>query len=350
MIDKINEFVLYHPYTISVIWIFGSIAVGMIIKKLLIFISKIINNFTSFSFEKLISYTFKNIPIQYATVFGIYKAIIRMNVGDNILNIANNIFDIFNIIITLILLFRLIINYIHLKGNNTSQTRIGNISNTSILDNIIKTIACIVGIIAILGKFNISITPILTALGVGGIAVALALQDVLSNLFSGIYVISTSQIKPGDYIKIPSDNIEGTVEDISWRNTLVKSFNNEYIYIPNSKISSSIITNLSQTASGYVFTEELIVKFDEDLDKVEKVIYSVAKTLQENSEYAEHDYEPAIRFKKIEKYGIHVNTILKSNNYSDYFVLKHEFVKAIIEEFNKKGISIAYPTSDIHLK
>ena len=113
---------------------------------------------------------------------------------------------------------------------------------SSIVQTIVKTIIFIIGILIILQSLGISITPILTALGVGGIAVALALQDTLANLFSGVHIIVLRKVRVGDYIKLDSGE-EGYVTDITWRNTTIVTILNNMIIIPNSTIASSILRN-----------------------------------------------------------------------------------------------------------
>ena len=100
----------------------------------------------------------------------------------------------------------------------------------------------ILGGLILLNHFNVSITPILTALGVGGLAVALALQDTLSNLFGGFYVAVAGQVRLGDYIKLNTGE-EGYVTDIGWRCTTLPGTANNMIIVPNAKLAQAIVTN-----------------------------------------------------------------------------------------------------------
>src|SRR5216684_2984474 len=100
----------------------------------------------------------------------------------------------------------------------------------------------VVGVLVLLSVLGIHITPILTALGVGGLAVALALQDSLANLFAGMHLLADQPIRVGDYVKI-ADSIEGYVVDIGWRSTRVRMLQNTVVVVPNKKVAESIITN-----------------------------------------------------------------------------------------------------------
>jgi small-conductance mechanosensitive channel len=138
--------------------------------------------------------------------------------------------------VTARLLTGLLRAYIH-RGEDTR-------SSISLFNTIINIVVYCIGGLVILQAMGISITPIITALGIGGLAVALALQDTLSNLFAGIQITLTRNIKPGDYLSLSSGE-EGTVRDITWRNTMLLTQSNNLVIIPNSKLSSTIVTNYS---------------------------------------------------------------------------------------------------------
>src|SRR5690606_23283871 len=136
--------------------------------------------------------------------------------------------------------------------------------------NIIKVIVYCIGMLVILQSLGVSITPILAGVGVGGRAVALALQDTLSNLLAGIQVISTKQINPGDFIKLESGQ-EGVVEDISWRYTALKTGYNNTIIVPNSKLAGIIVSNYFLPDKEIMFDIAVGVDYNSDLEKVERV-------------------------------------------------------------------------------
>src|SRR5919201_5109082 len=99
-----------------------------------------------------------------------------------------------------------------------------------------------VGMLVLLSSVGIQITPVLTALGVGGLAVALALQDTLSNLFAGVHLLADRPIRVGDYVKI-ADNVEGYVVDVGWRSTRVRMLQNNVVIVPNKRVAESVIVN-----------------------------------------------------------------------------------------------------------
>lgn len=117
--------------------------------------------------------------------------------------------------------------------------RIAGLSRT-----LIRLVIFSIVVLMVLSQFNVQITPILTALGVGGLAVALALQDTLANFFAGIHILVEDPIRVGDFISISKEE-EGTVRDIGWRTTRILTGANTIIVIPNQKITSGILTNFS---------------------------------------------------------------------------------------------------------
>jgi len=116
------------------------------------------------------------------------------------------------------------------------------IPTTGLANGVMQGIIYCIGILIVLSLLGVSITPMITALDVGGLAVALALQDTLANLFAGIHVLTEKSVRVGDFIKLESGQ-EGHVDDITWRTTRVRMLPNNVVVIPNSKLAQSVVTN-----------------------------------------------------------------------------------------------------------
>ena len=132
-----------------------------------------------------------------------------------------------------------------------------------------------IGGLILLRHFNISITPALTALGVGGLAVALALQDTLANFFAGVHILVETPIRLGDFIKL-STGEEGVVSDIGWRTTRVRTGQNNTIVIPNTKITSGILTNYSLPDRRVAVEVAVLVAMEADPEQVAAIVMEVA--------------------------------------------------------------------------
>lgn len=113
---------------------------------------------------------------------------------------------------------------------------------TGIAQALIRTLVIVVGGLVLMGHLGIAITPLLTALGIGGVAVALALQDTLSNLIAGFHILADTPVRVGDTARL-ENGMEGTVEDIGWRSTRIRQSNGDLVIVPNAKLAQSILTN-----------------------------------------------------------------------------------------------------------
>jgi small-conductance mechanosensitive channel len=118
------------------------------------------------------------------------------------------------------------------------------IFSASLYANVVQGAVLVVGIITVLSSFGVSIAPLLTTLGLGGLAVAIALRDTLANLFSGVHIVASRQIRPGDSVKFDF-GVEGEVSDIQWRSTTIRDAQNNTVIVPNEKVAGSVLVNYS---------------------------------------------------------------------------------------------------------
>jgi small-conductance mechanosensitive channel len=146
---------------------------------------------------------------------------------------------------------------------------------TGLAQTSVRGSVLIVGLLVLLSSLGIQITPILTALGVGGLAVALALQDTLQNLFAGMHLIADKPIRVGDYVKL-ADGVEGRVIDVGWRSTRLRMLQNSVIIVPNHKVAQSTITNYDLLESRVAIAIRVSVDYSSDPEHVERVLVDEA--------------------------------------------------------------------------
>lgn len=115
----------------------------------------------------------------------------------------------------------------------------------SLYSSLVQAAIVVVGLLTIFSTLGIAIAPVLTTLGLGGLAVALALNDTLSNLFAGIQIITAHQLHVGDYVHF--DFAEGEIADIQWHNTTIRDLAGNLVVVPNAKVNTSVFTNFSRT-------------------------------------------------------------------------------------------------------
>ena len=225
----------------------------------------------------------------------------------------------------------------------------GLVPSSSIFRNLTSLAVFICGTLVILDTLGISITPILTALGVGGLAVALALQDTLSNLFAGIQILASRQVRIGDYIKLASGE-EGYVTDIRWRNTTVRALPNNLILIPNSKLATAITTNYYMPETAMSVLVEVGVAYDSDLERVEAVTIEVARDVMKTVHGAVPDHEPFIRYHTFADSSINFSVILRGIEFTDQYLIKHEFIKRLKRRYASENINIPFPIRTVYMK
>jgi small-conductance mechanosensitive channel len=263
-------------------------------------------------------------------------------VADNIMDLPDIVkphmqMIFYNVLTFTITLFiaHLISAFLQYKLSN-SNLRNGS---TSILATVINVGVYAIGIILILDAHGISISPLLTALGVGGLASALALQDTLSNLFSGITTLVSKQIRIGDYIKL-STGASGRVTDMNWRNTTLRTSTGNMIIVPNKSIAASTLMNYEQPLAECTITIPLTITYGSNLEQVESVTLETARHILANSQYGVTGFEPAVRYKELGEYGIAFDVVLRIKNVVDEGILKHQFIKAIYQAYQDAEIKL----------
>jgi small-conductance mechanosensitive channel len=217
---------------------------------------------------------------------------------------------------------------------------------------VIKTLyrASILGFafIIILDQLGITVTPFIASFGVGGLVVALALQDTLSNFFSGIYISIDKPIRIGDYIKLEAG--EGYVSHVGWRSTRIRMLSNNILIIPNAKLLGSQITNFYLPDTEMAALVEVGVSYKSDLQKVERVTIQVAKEVLQEVEGGVKEFEPFIRYHTFGEFSIKFSVILRAKEFTDQYLLTHEFIKRLQRRYQSEGIEIPYPVQSIYIK
>ncbi|MBI5417362.1 mechanosensitive ion channel family protein [Candidatus Poribacteria bacterium] len=217
----------------------------------------------------------------------------------------------------------------------------------SLSKNFATVVIFLIGGLFIMNSIGISIAPILTALGVGGLAVALALQDTLSNFFAGLYVTISRQIRLGDYIKLESGE-EGYITDITWRSTKIRSLANNIIIIPNTKLSQTIVTNYFLPEKKMGISISIGVSYNADIDYVEKVLMEEAAIAQKEVAGMSKDKLPIVRLiPGFGDFSINFTLLCQIDEFENQFSVQHELRKRILKRFNKEKIEIPYPVRTI---
>ncbi|WP_250401575.1 mechanosensitive ion channel family protein [Streptomyces cellostaticus] len=232
---------------------------------------------------------------------------------------------------------------------SVTQSRSGVAGSATIFVNITRVLVLAIGFLVVLQTLGVSIAPLLTALGVGGLAVALALQDTLANLFAGVHILASKTVQPGDYIRLSSGE-EGYVVDINWRQTTVRQLSNNLVVVPNGQLAKTNMTNYTRPEQQLTILVQVGVSYDSDLDHVERVTHEVIAETMTGITGAVPEHEPAIRFHTFGDSRIGFTVILGVGEFSDQYRVKHEFIKSLHRRYRAEGIRIPSPVRTVALQ
>ncbi len=224
------------------------------------------------------------------------------------------------------------------------------IPTTGLAYAILKATIFTIGFLIILNDLGISIAPLITALGVGGLAVALALQDTLANLFAGVHILMEKSIRIGDFVKLETGQ-EGYVDDITWRSTRVRMLPNNMVVIPNSKLAQSVVTNYSLPDRRMAVQIPVSVSYSSDPDKVGRILLEEAKKAAGEVPGLLADPEPVVRF--IPGFGessLDFTLACHVREFTDQYTAQHELRKRIFKRFQQDGIEMPFPTRTVYVK
>jgi small-conductance mechanosensitive channel len=208
--------------------------------------------------------------------------------------------------------------------------------------NILKFSITFIGLVLILNQSGVKLTPILTVLGIGSFAVALALQDTLVNFIAGINILVSKQITRDDYIKLDSGQ-EGTVAEVNWRTTLIKEIDNTTIVVPNSKISSSIVKSYHFKKFEVTSSITCGVSYKSDLDQVEEIAKLAAKETIDKYNSASKDYQPIVQFTDFGDSSINFILYFRVKTVYARAFIKSEVLKNLYKRFGEAKIEIPFP-------
>ena len=230
-------------------------------------------------------------------------------------------------------------------------TRVAHDTRSSTLTrNLVQLAVVLIGLLILMNHVGIDIRPLLTALGVGGLAVALALQDTLSNLFAGFYTSVAGQIRLGDYIRLNTGE-EGYVHDITWRSTTLRALGNNLIFVPNAKLAQAIVTNYDMPDRTLGISVNVRVPYDSDLDLVERVLLEEAKDAAASGlKGLVPNAEPSVAL--IPGFGdssLVLSLNLQASEFVEQYGIQSEMRRRIFKRFRKEGIPIALPAQTVVL-
>jgi small-conductance mechanosensitive channel len=285
-----------------------------------------------------------SIPVFFLVfIIGLYTSLKTLSRLDEYYLVIDGAF----FVITTLIIALLVSRIITVITMGWLKVRRGFKRTPGLLNKAITVLIFIIAIAVILAYFEVDITPLIAGVGLGALAIGLALQSTLSNFFAGVHLISDRPINVGDFIEL-DENTTGIVEDIGWRSTRIRMLTDNLLIIPNGKLADSNIINYSMPKEDFSIWVPCGVAYESDLKKVEKVTLEVAKEIQNTVSGAIKDFEPGFRYREFGDSNINFVTILRIEKPMDRFVVRNEFIKALKERFDKEKIEISWPIRKIY--
>ena len=214
----------------------------------------------------------------------------------------------------------------------------------SLFKSIISLAIIILAVLYILSVWGIEIMPLLAGLGIAGLAVALALQPILTNVFSGAAVILDGTAKEGDLIFV--GDVKGTIEKIGLRSTKIRNFDNEFMILPNTKLADSVVQNITLPEEMSRATVAFGVAYGSDIEKVKKIVLKELSKV----EYVVKDPEPVVMFLEMGDSSLNFKAYYHVDSYKNRFVTIDKVNTRIYKALNKAKIEIPFPQMDVNLK
>jgi len=321
--------------------IFRGLISKLIIKKLEL-ISKRTTNKLDDTFVKSIEGPARFLPV----VLGVFFASHYMSFSDETRLFVENI----NRTLITILIFWIIhqiiepVSYV-LSGLDKILTRelVGWIIKS------LKILIFILGAAAVLELWGIKIGPIIAGLGLFGVAVALGAQDLFKNLISGILVLVEKRFKIGDWILVEGI-IEGIVEKIGFRSTVIRKFDKSIAIIPNFQFAENAVINVSQT-TNWIISWIINLQYDTTIEQLKKIRDEIEDYIKTNE-----DYKPEIGYAvRVDKFAdssidMYIRCFTKTDDWDEWLSVKEKLALEIKQIVEKNGASFAFPSQSIYVE
>jgi small-conductance mechanosensitive channel len=346
--ESIRQMALHDPLKLvaPLCLLLVTVAAGYVVKRLLFRALRRWGEKSASNVHTVLTQSLSAPILIWSLIAGIYFATEILDLPERSIHLIERTLLILTIVSLTMMASRLAGNLIRHYGGRVP----GAMPVTTLTQNLAQLFVVLVGLLIVLHQLGVSVTPILTAFGVGGLAVALALQDTLSNLFAGFYVSVAGQVRLGDYIKLNTGE-EGYIADISWRSTTMRGPSNNLIIVPNAKLAQAIVTNYFLPERRMSLGIPVSVSYTSDPDKVERVLMDVV--LAAIAEVPGLLAEPAPSVQLIPGFG---DSALKFTlncyvaEYAVQFDVQHQLRKRILKRLRAEQIEIGFPVQTVYLR
>ncbi|MEO6939494.1 MAG: mechanosensitive ion channel family protein [Candidatus Kapaibacterium sp.] len=312
----------------------GIVVVGLVLEHLLFGLYRKRAETKGWKLPRRVIYAFKGMIVLWFALAAFGSIIGNLPITAGLATLLHQIVLALYILSVTLVVGRIFVTITH---HYSMQSR-AVVPHITLVENLVRVVISVLGLLVLFRSLGVSITPVLTALGVGGLAVALALQDTLSNLFAGLYIILSQQLSTGDYVKV-SGGEEGAIMDIAWRVTTLQTPAHTLVIVPNAKLAGSTIINYDRPEKVSSMVVMLEVKNDANLSDVEAIILQAAQERVKEDGDIDKTFAPILRYTALANTSVTVNLIIRTAEYRCQGTVRDLMLRRIYEK-----LRIKYPT------
>lgn len=317
---------------------------GLFLEKVILRGLGLLAERTEWPIDNVIFRAFRGVPLFWGAAVGLYLALLTFELSEEKVVLLQDVLLAAVLWSVTIIVARIAAGLVSAYAGREGTF----LPATSIIPGLIRLLIYVVGALIVMGELAIPIAPLLTALGVGGLAVALALQDTLSNVFAGLYLIASREINPGDYVSI-AEGEEGYVLDINWRSTTIQTLLDNTVIVPNAKLASSIVTNYHLVQRETIIRVPVPVDYESDLEQVERVTLEVAREAMEEV-VPNVRWEPRLYLHTFGEFSLNLTVLMRVRNLFDQYRLRHVFMQKLVARYRQEGIRIPFPIKEFEME
>lgn len=334
-------------WLIALVVVLGAAMFGALLRSFgLDRLAKVLEERTKSTLDEDIVRSLRRPVVLWCTLAGFYCALLLLDLAPEVTQLFVDVLSAVMIISITIwfaeLLVRLMVAIVPSKPGRASPV-------TGVVQNVVRTFVMLVGLVLLLGNFGISVAPMLTTLGIGGLAVALGLQETLANVFAGMQLTIGRNIRVGDVLRL-EEGKEAVLEDVGWRVVRMRQlWTNATVIVPNARLAQDVITNLDQPTSEIGVLVDFGVHYRSNLEQVEAITCEVATDVMQNVPGGVTNHEPFMRYEKFGPSAIEFTVHMRATGYRESLLVRHEFIKRLAMRYAAEGIIIPFPVQAINL-
>ncbi len=302
--------------------------------------------------QRVLSTALRGMLLFWCTLAGIYSAIIYVPLDDELTSFGLQMIQVLFILSVTVFVIRVGVGLI----DSSNEARGVTGTTVSLSRSLVTAIVLLIGVLVMFQSLGIPITPMIAALGIGGLAISLALEDTLSNVFSGLYLIASRQARPGDYVRLKvdeRDHVEGYILDITWRSTKIRAMPTRMIpdaepsvvIVPNSRMASDIVVIHSRAFTEQEIVIEVSIAAGNDLDYIERITMQTASAAIQEVLGDAPDMPPLVRYASFTPARVDLKILIYGDETVDQNHIKHEVIKQLYRRCQREGIAVLHSHS-----